>query len=126
MIKKIILIIIPIILSITTYSQPNFLRGDFGAGWSDYLMLDRGVVKAATLQATTTNTGASFFYAQTLSYNPKWCGSIYNYTRSVNQKLYDASYYYTSGGWDHDLNVPVTSGKYYTFITSTNVSSNNN
>ncbi|NTW34391.1 MAG: PKD domain-containing protein, partial [Bacteroidetes bacterium] len=49
-----------------------------------------------------------------------------NYTRSVNQKLYDASYYYTSGGWDHDLNVPVTSGKYYTFITSKNVSSNNN
>jgi len=126
MIKKIILILFSVLLTITVYTQPSFLRGDFGAGWNDYLMLDRGLVKAYTLQATITNAGATFFYSQTLNYNPKWCGSNTNYTRSINQKLYDASYYYTSGGWDHDLTLPVTSGKYYTFITSKNASSNNN
>jgi len=52
MIKKIILLVFSVILAFAAYTQPSFLRGDFGAGWNDYLLLDRGLVKAANTQAT--------------------------------------------------------------------------
>ena len=66
MIKKIILLVFSVILAFAAYTQPSFLRGDFGAGWNDYLLLDRGLVKAANTQATTTTTTAPFFFSQTI------------------------------------------------------------
>jgi len=106
-------------------AQPSWVRGDFGSGWSDYLMTDRGVVKAVTIYSSTTNAANPFLFTRDLSYTPKWCGSTTDYARSLNQLLHDASYYYTSGSWDHDLTIPVTSGNYYTFITTKNAVSNN-
>jgi len=106
-------------------AQPSWVRSDFGNGWSDYLMTDRGMVKAVTIYSSITNAANPFLFTQDLSYSPKWCGSITDYARSVNQVLYDASFYYTSGTWDHDLTVPVISGNYYTFITTKNNASDN-
>jgi len=106
-------------------AQPSWVRGDFGAGWSDYLMIDRGLVKAVTISSSIANAANPFLFTQDLSYSPKWCGSLTDYARSVNQVLYNATFYFTSGSWDHDLTVPVTNGNYYTFITTKNVASNN-
>ncbi|MBI5218579.1 MAG: PKD domain-containing protein [Bacteroidia bacterium] len=108
-----------------SFSQPGFVRGDFGMGWNDYQMTDRGVVKVVLIHADTTNPGAQFVFTQDLSYNPKWCGSTTDFQRAVNQYLLDASYYFTTGSWDHDLTVPILIGKYYTIITSKHATSNN-
>lgn len=126
MIKKIFFLIITSAISWQVYSQPSFVRGDFGDGWNDYQMTERGAVKCVTINATATIPNTSFVFTKDLSYNPKWCGSLTNYARPLNQMLIDASYYYTGGAWDHDLTVPVSAGKYYTFISSKSAYANNN
>lgn len=106
-------------------SQPSFVLGDFGNTWSDYQMIDRGVVAAVTIAATHTTDTSKFLFARDLSYNPKWCGSNSNYARSLNQKLTEASYYFTTGTWDHDLTISTIMGNFYTLISSKNVTANN-
>jgi PKD repeat protein len=113
------------LLAFNCVAQPSWVRGDFGAGWSDYLMINRGLVNAVTISSSTTNAANPFLFTRDLNYSPKWCGSLTDYARPINQVLHNATFYYTSGSWDHDLTLPVSNGNYYTFITTKNVTSNN-
>jgi hypothetical protein len=106
--------------------QPANLFAKFGAvSWNDYPMSNRGVTMAVTVQSVKDTVATFLYNTAPGSYNPKWCGSTTDFSRSVNKVLYDSSFYYTSGSWDKNLNIAVTTGKYYTFITSKRPTANN-
>lgn len=115
------------------FGQPSNWFGDIttigNTAFVNAAMADRNSVRATQpMQAQTTKTNAKFLYTTAPGvYTPKWVGSTNNYTRTVNQKLTfaDGAYIYTSGGWDHDLEIPVIQGYYYTFIIGKNIDANN-
>ncbi len=120
-------------LSQTIYSQPTNWFGDLttptNTSFANVSMTDRGVVYATTpIQATVTKANAKFLFNTAPNvWNPKWVGSTTNYSRTVNSRLTgaNAAFIYTGGGWDRDLEVPVTTGKYYTFVIGKNATANN-
>ncbi|NLF41245.1 MAG: hypothetical protein GX587_00955 [Bacteroidales bacterium] len=115
------------------FGQPSNWFGDIttigNTAFVNAAMADRNSVRATQpMQAQTTKTNAKFLYTTAPGvYTPKWVGSTNNYTRTVNQKLTfaDGAYIYTSGGWDHDLEIPVIQGYYYTFIIGKYSDANN-
>src|SRR5271157_3004349 len=123
---KLFLIVILFTAVKVSYSQPANLWAKFGGvSWNNYAMSNRSVTMAVTVQSNKDTTVAFLYNTAPGTYIPKWCGSTTDFSRSVNKVLRDSSFYYTSGGWDQNLNVSVSSGKYYTFITSKNVAANN-
>ena len=127
MIRKLTLSAIMLIAStLVLLSQPNILYCDLGSGWSDHNMTDRGAVLGKIAQYNGSGSDLSFlFISQSGVWSPKWVGSSTNYERSCNNFYSDGIYYFDSGSWDHDLEIPVVSGNYYTFITSKNTDANN-
>ncbi|MBI4646390.1 MAG: T9SS type A sorting domain-containing protein [Bacteroidia bacterium] len=109
------------------FSQPYQLEGDFGAGWTSSVLLDRGGTLGATVQASTTSGSINFLFNNALlNYNPKWCGSnAPDYYRPINTYLASAAYYYSSGGWDVNLQTAMTNLYYYTFVIGKNATGNN-
>ncbi len=104
--------------SILSFAQPSRLEGNFGAGWSNYDLIDRGVVKAVALQASATNFNATFLFNNANgNYDPQWTGSNTPHVyRPVDSLLSGQAFYYSSGGWNQNLETSIESGKYYTFI----------
>jgi len=122
---RIIFSFIFFVLTTVSYTQPANLYAYFGVTWNDYSLTDRGITKAVTVQSLNTGTGACLFNTAPAVWSPKWCGSTTDYNRNANQKITDGAFYYTSGGWDHDLNFAIQANYYYTFITGKNALSNN-
>ena len=108
-------------------AQPGRVEGDFGIGWSNYTLIDKGAVKAVKIQASATNATNQFLFNNSGgNYNPKWCGSnAPDVTRILNSRLNGAAFYYTGGLWDQNLEFSMTDGNYYTFIVGSNATSNN-
>lgn len=106
--------------NITTASNTLFV---------DAPMTDRNTVMATQpLLASLSNDNAKFLFTTAPAvWSPKWVGSSTNFTRSVNARLTDnnAAFIYSSGGWDHDLEVAISQGKYYTFIIGKSSDANN-
>jgi 1,4-alpha-glucan branching enzyme len=92
-------------------------------------MADRNTVRATQpLLAGVSKENAKFLFTTAPTvWSPKWVGSTTNYARRVNARLTDgeAAFLYSSGGWDRDLEVPVSQGKYYTFIIGKSSTANN-
>ncbi len=124
--NKFYLILFATLFAGNIFSQPaNLFTNINNAAWGDYTMADRGVVSAAKVQSLSTGTGACLFNTIASVWNPKWCGSSTDFTRVVNQKLTDASYYFTTGSWDHNLEFPIVTNSYYTFIVGKSATVNN-
>lgn len=125
--KAIISILFVAIFIAQLDAQPYRLEGDFGSGWSTYVLDSRVTTSAITVQASTTNTNANFLFNNSnTDYNPKWCGSnAPNVYRNVNTLHSGGAYHYSGGGWDQNLEVPITNTYYYTFIIGKNSSTNN-
>lgn len=104
--------------SLNIFAQPSRVEGNFGAGWANYDLTDRGTVKAVTVEATATNFTAGFLFNNANgNYNPQWTGSnAPNVTRNVDTYYNGGAFYYTSGGWSQNLETAITTGKFYTFI----------
>ena len=98
--------------SLNIFAQPARVEGNFGAGWANYDLIDRGTVKAVTVEATATNFTCGFLFNNSAgSYNPKWAAS------SLSVKSFDT--YYAGGAiynGGSDLQIAIESGKFYTFI----------
>ncbi|MBU0764480.1 MAG: hypothetical protein KJ607_06575, partial [Bacteroidetes bacterium] len=107
-------------------AQPNRLEGDFGSGWTPFVLQDRGAAMGVTVQASSTATVNFIFNNSATGYDPKWCGSnAPDQLRVVNTYLAGAAYYCSSCGWDADLQVAVTNTNYYTFVIGKNSTGNN-
>jgi hypothetical protein len=106
------------------FAQPDEFAGDIN-GWSVQNMENRNNVMAIRyMSSTSTNSGFKFKADGT--WNPQWCGSGADFSRSLNSRLSGAAYIATgSGGWEHNLEISATNGNYYTFIIGKNTSSNN-
>jgi hypothetical protein len=117
----------------TVNAQPRNWFGDITTSdntvFENATMKIRGSVAATDpMQALVTKSDAKFLFTTSPNvYNPKWVGSTTNYTRTVNSRLTgaDAAFYFTEGDWDHDLEVSVVQGRYYTFISGQIVDGNN-
>ncbi|HBX53702.1 MAG TPA: hypothetical protein DEH02_21820, partial [Bacteroidales bacterium] len=123
--KQILFAAILSICSIALQAQPQNLFANFGVIWNDYSMTDRGSVSAVTVQSPNTGTAQFVFNKAASDWSEKWCGSTTNYTRSLNQKLSEEAYYFTSGTWDHNIEFAMTTSNYYTFIVGENATANN-
>ncbi len=111
--------------SVQIYAQPNEFAGNINS-WSTTDMTDRGNVMSIRYQAGSDNANSGFKFRADGTWNPQWCGSDANYTRSLNSLLSGAAYYATgSGGWEHNLEFSATQDNYYTFIVGKNTASNN-
>ncbi len=135
MIKKIPSLLLAFLFFSTSllFAQPGNWFGDLttsdNSSFVDAGLTDRGNVRAtAPMQAEVTKTDAKFLFTTSPGvWSPKWCGSTSNFVRTTNARLTDAdaAFIYSGGGWDHDLEVAVTSGNYYTFIIGENTDANN-
>mgnify|MGYP001544231781 CR=1 FL=1 len=125
--KSLLFFALSLLIIFQINAQPYQLEGDFGSGWSPHILESRGAVLGVTVQATATNaTNGFLFNNPSTNYTPKWCGSnAPNVSRPVNTLHTGGAYYYNGGGWDANLEVPVTASNYYTFIIDDNSTSNN-
>lgn len=121
--------IVLLLISTFSFAQPANLEGDWNNGsWSNSNALtDRGVVRAVRVQATGTANRNFLFNTASANYNPQWTGSnAPNFVRSLNTLHSGGAFYYTSGGWNTNLQISATNSNYYTFIIGENSASNNN
>ncbi len=114
-------------LGLQGMGQPAYLEGNWTGTWSSgNALTNRGVVYATRVQATATNANTPFLFNNAnQDYNPKWVGSNSNFTRTTNTLYAGGAYYFTSGSWDHNLEISATANNYYTFIIGQNSGSNN-
>lgn len=122
---KTYIVISLLLISINGFTQPANLFANFGVTWNDYTLSDRNSTLGITVQSLNAGTGACLFNTAAGNYDPKWCGSTSDYNRILNTKLDGAAFYYSTGGWDHDLAFPIQANYYYTFIISKSSSTNN-
>lgn len=128
--KKYLFLIIGFLIAASTYSfaQPANLEGNWNNGtWSNSNALtDRGVVRSVRVQATGTANREFLFNTASANYNPQWTGSnAPNFFRAINTRHSGGAFYYTTGGWNSNLQFSATNSSYYTFIISENNTSNN-
>lgn len=120
-------------LSNIAQGQPGNWFGDITTSDNSFFdnmtMKMHGEVRATDpMQAQVTKLDARFLFTTSPNvFSPKWVGSTTNYTRSVNSRLSgaDAAFYFFSGDWDRDMEVPVVNGRYYTFVSGQIVANNN-
>jgi 1,4-alpha-glucan branching enzyme len=130
---RIILSIWMFFLAGGVFAQPLNWFGDITTSdntvFINNTMTVRGEVAATEpMQAEVTKANAKFLLTTSPNvYNPKWVGSTTNYARTVNSRLTgaDAAFYFTTGDWDRDLEVPIVQGRYYTFIAGQLTDANN-
>lgn len=112
--------------SIATLAQtPTVLTTNTSGSWTDYSLTDRGGTRGVTVQAGSAGTKAFLFPNASGNYNPKWCGSNSDYSRSKDSRLAGKAFVYSSGGWDRDMEFSASSSNYYTFIIGKTANSNN-
>lgn len=126
--KKISLLVFLFVLGNATFGQPgNVYYKTQYTPWGDYALMDRGVTSWVSIQnpLPMPMTIAFLFNPSAGNYSPKWCGSSTDSIRVVNQKINGGAFYYTSGGWDKNLNCNVQGSYYYTLIVGKNPAANN-
>ncbi|CAN5384728.1 hypothetical protein BH10BAC3_BH10BAC3_09810 [soil metagenome] len=122
------LVLLPAIIVIAVANgQPAFLEGNWNNGiWStNNAFSNRGAVFSARVQATGTATRDFLFNNSSGNYNPQWTGSTADYNRATDVKLPGATFYFTGGAWNANMNFQATDGFYYTFISGKNSTANN-
>jgi hypothetical protein len=132
---KVFFLFIGVVLSLNSfvYGQPGNWFGDLTTSdnsvYENVTMKSHGDVRATEpIRAQITKTNAPFIFAPSPDvYSPKWVGSTTNFVRTVNTRLTgaDAAFYYTSGDWDKDLEIPIVNGRYYVFISGQEPNLNN-
>ncbi|MBP7496234.1 MAG: hypothetical protein KA792_01035 [Bacteroidales bacterium] len=112
---------------VTPALGPNILSGRFSKDWKDYILKERGVVRAITLKSDTTDPKAPYLFRNNIvNYDDKWSGSnAPNVTRDVDT-IYDGGAYYCNNcDWSKDLETALSKGNYYTFIIAELANENN-
>ncbi len=101
------------------FAQPGNLEGDFISGsWNDTQTLtDLGTFRQFRGQRTGANGNGNFlFNPAPANYTAQWTGSnAPNFVRSLNTYHNGGAFYYTSGGWNTNLQIAMTNNSYYTF-----------
>jgi len=122
--KTISLLICFFVIGEVSFGQPGNLFYHI-TGWTDAALTDRGVTSAVTINPLSSTLMSFLFNTTAGNYNPKWCGSTTDTSRSINQKISGAAFYYTYGGWDHNMSCAVQANYYYTLIVGKNSAANN-
>jgi len=66
-------VLIVVLMPSNLFAQPFRVEGNFGAGWSNYNLTDRGNVGAVRILASTTNSTNQFLYNNSSgNYNPRY------------------------------------------------------
>lgn len=125
--KKISLLVFLFIMGNASFGQPGNVHYGVMGTWGDMALIDRGVTSWVSIQNPLPfgTTIAFLFNPSAGNYSPKWCGSSTDSVRVVNQKIDGGAFYYTSGGWDKNLNCAVQPSYYYTLVVGKNPTANN-
>ncbi len=108
-----------LLLNNYSYAQPGNLEGDVISGsWNNTQTLtDLGAFRQYRGQRTGATGNGNFLYNPAPGdYSAQWTGSnAPNFVRSLNTYHNGGAFYYTTGGWNTNLQIAMTNGNYYTW-----------